>query len=108
VAVRDVADREVRGRAYGLVGDGDLVMLLIALADTQEDLDGLLERRFLDHHRLEPRSRAASRSMYLRYSSSVVAPMHCSSPRASGGLRMFARRSHLRRLRLRRGYAARR
>ena len=27
------------------------------------------------------RSRAASRSMYLRYSSSVVAPMHCSSPR---------------------------
>ena len=36
------------------------------------------------------RSRAASRSMYLRYSSSVVAPMHWSSPRASGGLRMFA------------------
>ena len=28
--------------------------------------------------------------MYLRYSSSVVAPMHCSSPRDSGGLRMFA------------------
>src|SRR2546425_6268888 len=36
------------------------------------------------------RSRAASRSMYLRNSSSVVAPMHCSSPRASEGLRMFA------------------
>ena len=36
------------------------------------------------------RSRAASFSMYLRYSSSVVAPMHWSSPRASGGLRMFA------------------
>ena len=36
------------------------------------------------------RSRAASRSMYLRYSSSVVAPMHCSSPRDSGGFRMFA------------------
>src|SRR3954462_3539594 len=36
------------------------------------------------------RSSAASRSMYLRYSSSVVAPMHCSSPRASGGLGMFA------------------
>src|SRR5207302_1295158 len=30
------------------------------------------------------RSRAASRSMYLRNSSSVVAPMHCSSPRADG------------------------
>ena len=28
--------------------------------------------------------------MYLRYSSSVVAPMHWSSPRDSGGLRMFA------------------
>src|SRR5207248_596726 len=36
------------------------------------------------------RSRAASRSMYLRNSSSVVAPMHCSSPRASDGFRMFA------------------
>ena len=36
------------------------------------------------------RSRAASRSMYLRYSSRVVAPMHWSSPRDSGGLRMFA------------------
>ena len=36
------------------------------------------------------RSSAASFSMYLRYSSSVVAPMHWSSPRLSGGLRMFA------------------
>ena len=36
------------------------------------------------------RSSAASRSMYLRNSSRVVAPMHCSSPRASDGLRMFA------------------
>ncbi len=32
------------------------------------------------------RSSAASFSMYLRYSSSVVAPMQCSSPRASAGL----------------------
>mmetsp|Transcript_2299 Transcript_2299/g.5769 ORF Transcript_2299/g.5769 Transcript_2299/m.5769 type:complete len:218 (-) Transcript_2299:920-1573(-) len=31
------------------------------------------------------RSRAVSFSMYLRCSSSVVAPMHCSSPRASAG-----------------------
>ena len=36
------------------------------------------------------RSSAASFSMYLRYSSSVVAPMDWSSPRESGGLRMFA------------------
>src|SRR3979411_752788 len=32
------------------------------------------------------RSRAASRSMYLRNSSSVVAPMHRSWPRASDGM----------------------
>ncbi|GIU99002.1 MAG: hypothetical protein KatS3mg014_0618 [Actinomycetota bacterium] len=36
------------------------------------------------------RSRAASFSRCLRYSSSVVAPMVCSSPRASIGLRMLA------------------
>ena len=36
------------------------------------------------------RSRAASFSMCLRYSSSVVAPMHLSSPRARAGLSMFA------------------
>src|ERR1039458_4511103 len=35
------------------------------------------------------RSSAASFSMYLRYSSSVVAPMQCSSPRASIGLSRF-------------------
>ena len=36
------------------------------------------------------RSRAGSFSTYLRYSSSVVAPMVCSSPRASIGLRIDA------------------
>ena len=36
------------------------------------------------------RSRAASRSMCLRYSSRVVAPMHCNSPLARAGLRIFA------------------
>ena len=36
------------------------------------------------------RSRAASFSMYLRYSLRVVAPMHWISPRASAGLRMLA------------------
>ena len=35
------------------------------------------------------RSRAASFSMCLRYSSSVVAPIACSSPRASIGFSMF-------------------
>mmetsp|Transcript_37617 Transcript_37617/g.94998 ORF Transcript_37617/g.94998 Transcript_37617/m.94998 type:complete len:212 (-) Transcript_37617:699-1334(-) len=36
------------------------------------------------------RSSAGSFSMCLRYSSRVVAPMHCSSPRASAGFRMLA------------------
>src|SRR5256885_1585057 len=35
------------------------------------------------------RSRAASFSMYLRYSSRVVAPTQCNSPRARIGLRML-------------------
>ena len=35
------------------------------------------------------RASAASFSMFLRYSSSVVAPMQCSSPRASAGLSML-------------------
>ena len=35
------------------------------------------------------RSNAASFSMYLRYSFRVVAPMQCSSPRASMGFRRF-------------------
>ena len=36
------------------------------------------------------RSSAASVSMFSRYSSSVVAPMVCNSPRARAGLRMLA------------------
>ena len=35
------------------------------------------------------RSRAASFSMYLRYSSSVVAPTQCNSPRAKAGFNIF-------------------
>ena len=53
VAVGDVADREVRCGVDGVVGDADLVMLLVALADALQDLDRLLERRLVDHDRLE-------------------------------------------------------
>jgi hypothetical protein len=53
VAVGDVADREVDGGLDGVVRDRDLVVLLVALADAHQDLDGLLERRLLDHDRLE-------------------------------------------------------
>ena len=37
------------------------------------------------------RASAASFSTYLRYSSSVVAPMQCSSPRASAGFKQIGR-----------------
>ena len=53
MAVGDVADRQVGGGLDGLVGDRDLVVLLVALADAHQDVDGLLERRLLDHDRLE-------------------------------------------------------
>ena len=53
VAVGDVADRQVGGGLDGVVGDRDLVVLLVALADAHQDLDRLLERRLLDHDRLE-------------------------------------------------------
>ena len=45
-------DRSAAARS-GVVGDLDLVVLLVALADAEEDVDRLLERRLLDHHRLE-------------------------------------------------------
>ena len=47
---------------------------------------GILNRRLGDHDGWKRRSSAASFSIYLRYSFSVVAPMQCSSPRASIGL----------------------
>ena len=53
MAVGDVTDREVHGSLHGGVGDHDLVVLLVALADTHEDVDRLLQRRLLDHDRLE-------------------------------------------------------
>ena len=53
VAVRDVARRQVRCGLHGFVRDGDLVVLLVALADAHQDVDGLLERGLLDHDRLE-------------------------------------------------------
>ena len=51
--VGDVADRKVDGGLDRGVGDGDLVVLLVALPDPHQDGDGLLERGLLDHHRLE-------------------------------------------------------
>ncbi len=53
VPVGDVASGEVDGRLDGTIGDLDLVVLLVALADPHEDLDRLFDRRLIDHHRLE-------------------------------------------------------
>ena len=53
VAVGDVADRQVGGGLHRLVRDRHLVVLLVALADAEQDVDRLLERRLLDHDRLE-------------------------------------------------------
>ena len=53
VAIGDVADRQVGRGLDRLVGDRDLVVLLVALADAHQDVDGLLEGRLLDHDRLE-------------------------------------------------------
>ena len=53
VAVRDVADRQVGRGLDRLVGDLDLVVVLVARADAEQDLDRLLERGLLDHDRLE-------------------------------------------------------
>ena len=53
VPIGDVAGRQVGGGLDRGVGDRDLVVLLVALADAEQDLDRLLERRLLDHDRLE-------------------------------------------------------
>ena len=82
----DVALGERRRRHNGIVGDPHIVMQLVPLLEAPQDRDGLGGRRLADEDRLEPRSRAGSLSMCSRYSSSVVAPIMRSSPRARNGL----------------------
>ena len=52
-AVRDVARREAGRRGQRLVGDGDVVVGGVALAQALEYGDGLLHRRLVDENRLE-------------------------------------------------------
>jgi hypothetical protein len=66
------------------------VVRLVPVAQALEDLDRVRQRRLLDLDRLEPALQGGSFSTCLRYSSSVVAPIVCSSPAASIGLRMLA------------------
>ena len=53
MAVGDVADAQVSGSLHGLVGDLDLVVLFVAAADAEQDVDRLLEGGLLHHDRLE-------------------------------------------------------
>ena len=75
------------GRVDGVVGDRDVMMLARTLravrAESRSSASTLGSSTITGWKR---RSSAASDSTYLRYSSKVVAPMHCSSPRASSGL----------------------
>jgi hypothetical protein len=90
VAIRDVAVGQVGHRDQRLVGDRDPVVSLILIADALGDLDRVGECRLVDLDRLEAALEAASFSTCLRYSSRVVAPTVCNSPRASIGLRIEA------------------
>lgn len=65
------------------------VINFIAFLQTAKDGNGVLNGGFGNGHGLETAFECSILSMYLRYSSSVVAPMQCSSPRASMGFRML-------------------
>ena len=88
-AVGDVAIREHRGRHAGGVGDLDAVVGLVLLLDAAEDGDGVLDVGSSTSTGWKRRSSALSFSRCLRYSSSVVAPMARSWPRASAGFSML-------------------
>jgi hypothetical protein len=53
VAVLDVAVGELSRRLERLVGDRDAVVRLVAVAETAEDLHGVVDGRLLDAHLLE-------------------------------------------------------
>src|SRR5690606_15474693 len=54
LAVSDVTMRQVRGGDDGGVGDLDAVVHLVALLQAAQDGDGVLHRRLVDQHPLEP------------------------------------------------------
>jgi len=67
------------------------VVQLEALLDAAQDRERVLELGGSTSTGWKRRSSAASFSMCLRYSSSVVAPRQCNSPRASIGFKEVAR-----------------
>ena len=90
LAAGDVAVGERGGGDERGVGDGDLVVRLVALLEPAQDARWCPRRDGSPTKTCwKRRSRAASFSMCSRYSSSVVAPIMRSSPRASIGLSML-------------------
>jgi hypothetical protein len=65
------------------------VVRLVALAQTAQDRDRVLDTRLADEDLLEAALQRGSFSIRSRYSSRVVAPIIRSSPRASIGLSML-------------------
>ena len=89
-AVGDVAVRQLGRGDDRRVGDLDAVVHLVASPAGRAGSRWWPRRVGSSTSTFwKRRSSAASFSMYLRYSSSVVAPMQCSSPRASAGLSML-------------------
>ena len=78
--------REHRGRHERRILELHLMVDLVALAQSAEDRDRVLDGRLADEHRLEAPLERRVLLDVLAYSSSVVAPIVCSSPRASIGL----------------------
>ena len=62
LAVGDVAVGQLGRGLEGLVGDLDLVVLLVAIAQALQDLHGLVDRRLLDADLLEATLQGASRA----------------------------------------------
>src|SRR4029079_8717364 len=54
LALRDVTAAEPRGGDQRRVANADAVMDLVLLLEPAQDRDRVIERRLLDHHRLEP------------------------------------------------------
>src|SRR5205823_4388446 len=52
-AIGDVALRQLGGFGQRIIGNDDAVMILVALAQTLEDLDRLVDGRWIDNHGLE-------------------------------------------------------
>ena len=86
-AIGDVAVGEGRRGDDRRVRDADAVVDLVALLEAAEDRDGVGGVGSPTKIGWKRRSSAASFSMCLRYSSSVVAPTARSSPRASIGFK---------------------